>query len=104
MALSGLFNRSNKARVKNGRQAITISVKDGYKPETIILQKGISADITFNRKNPSGCLSQVKMKDFAVLEDLPLNEKHTVTIQPNREGTYEFSCGMEMYKGKIVVK
>ena len=103
MALSGLFHKSNKASVKNGHQAITISVEDGYKPDTIILQKGIPADITFNRKNPSGCLSQVKMKDFAVLEDLPLNEKHTLTIQPNQEGTYEFSCGMEMYKGKIVV-
>ncbi len=106
MALfGGLFgDKGQKAQVENGVQKITVTVDGGYHPETIQLAKGIPAEITFDRKDPSGCLSQVTFKAFDILEDLPLGEKTTIRFTPEQAGKFDYSCGMGMIYGHYTVK
>ena len=106
MALfGGLFgDKGQKAQVVNGVQKITVTVDGGYQPETIQLEKGIPAEITFDRKDPSGCLAQVKFKAFDILEDLPLGEKTLIRFTPEQSGKFDYSCGMEMIYGHYTVK
>lgn len=93
-----------KATIKGDYQEILVIVDKGYQPETIVLQKGIPANIIFERRSASPCLSQVVFSDFDVKADLPLNERCTITIEPNESGSYPFSCGMDMYHGTVLVK
>ena len=44
-----------KAVVENGVQKIRITAEKGYSPKEFQLQKGIPAEITFHRVNPSCC-------------------------------------------------
>ena len=83
---------------------VEIIVEGGYTPEVISLQLGKPATITFLRKDPSSCLEEVVLSDFKIRKFLPLNEKVSIAVTPTKTGEYTFSCGMNMYHGKIVVK
>ena len=48
-----------KAVVENGVQKIRITAEKGYSPKEFQLQKGIPAEITFHRVNPSGCYKEI---------------------------------------------
>ena len=83
--------------------AVDVIVKGGYKPEVISIPKNKKTDITFIRKDSSSCLEEVVISDFRIRKYLPVNEKVTVSITPKETGEYGFSCGMNMFHGKIIV-
>jgi plastocyanin domain-containing protein len=91
------------AVMTNDVQKATIIVDGGYKPNVISLQAGKSAEITFLRKDPSGCLEEVIMPDFNINEHLPVNKPFTISLQPDKPGTYTYTCGMRMFSGTIEV-
>jgi len=88
----------------NGVQVIEIMVDGGFTPRTVQLKAGVPAKLIFNRKDPSSCLEEVLLPDFGVAQMLPLGEKTAITIAPNTVGEYKYSCGMQMFSGKVVVK
>lgn len=84
--------------------SVDITVEGGYSPEVIAIPKGKTTKINFIRKDPSSCLEEVVLGDFKIRKHLPLNQKVTVEITPKEVGEYGYSCGMNMYHGKIIVK
>lgn len=84
-------------------ESINIVVEGGYKPESITVKRGKQIQIHFLRKDPSSCLEEVDLSDFKVRTYLPLNKKKTVTVTPDKTGEFMFSCGMNMFHGKIIV-
>ena len=83
---------------------VDIKVEGGYSPEVISIPRGKTTKINFLRTDPTDCLSDVVLADFKIKRELPLNQKVSIEITPQRSGEYKFSCGMNMYHGKIVVK
>jgi plastocyanin domain-containing protein len=83
---------------------VDITVEGGYRPEVITVKKGRPVTLTFLRKDPSSCLEEVVLPDFKSKKFLPVNERVPVTITPQQEGEFTYSCGMNMYHGKIIVK
>ena len=84
--------------------SIDIIVQGGYSPEVISILKGKTTKINFIRKDPNSCLEEVVLSDFKVRKYLPLNQKITVEITPQKSGEFSYSCGMNMFHGKIIVK
>ncbi|MEK7114920.1 MAG: cupredoxin domain-containing protein [Patescibacteria group bacterium] len=84
--------------------SVDILVEGGYSPEIISIEKGKTIKLNFIRKDPSNCLEEVVLSDFGVRKKLPLNEKITIEITPQKKGEFTFSCGMNMFHGKIIVK
>lgn len=84
--------------------SVDITVEGGYTPSVISIKKGKTVTLNFFRKDPSSCLEEVVLPDFRIRKYLPLNEKTPITITPRKEGTFEISCGMNMFHGKIVVR
>ena len=82
---------------------VQITVDGGYSPEVIRVKKGQPVTLNFYRKDPSDCLEEVVLGDFGVRKHLPLNQTTPIEIKPERAGEYTFSCGMNMYHGKIKV-
>ena len=90
------------AVIENGVQRISVDLSSGsYDPNTIILKAGVPAEITFGQS--SGCTAQVISKDLGFSEDLTSGPK-TVKLPALSAGQYQFSCGMQMVFGKIVVQ
>lgn len=83
---------------------VDIIVEGGYKPEVISIPKGKTTKIHFLRKDPSDCLEEVILGDFKIRKRLPLNQKVTIELTPQKTGEYRFECGMNMYHGKIIVR
>ncbi|TSC85448.1 MAG: hypothetical protein G01um10147_1146 [Microgenomates group bacterium Gr01-1014_7] len=84
-------------------ESVDIIVEGGYSPEVISVPKGKTTKINFIRKDKSDCLEEVILPDFKVRKHLPLNQKVTIEITPNTSGEFRFSCGMNMFHGKIIV-
>ncbi|MGN1279106.1 MAG: cupredoxin domain-containing protein [Limosilactobacillus sp.] len=85
-------------------KSVKINVKNGYEPQTVEVAKGVTTKLVFNRTNPSACLEKVQSADLGFATDLPLNEDVAVSITPDTAGEYDYSCGMGMFHGKVVVK
>lgn len=84
--------------------SIDILVDGGYKPEKISIPYGKKTKINFLRKDSNSCLEDVILSDFKIKKDLSMNEKVTIEITPNKKGEFNFSCGMGMFHGKLIVK
>lgn len=94
---------------RKGREVVVsdlveITVDGGYSPEVISLQKGKPVKLVFFRKDPSSCLEEIVLGDFHIRKHLPLNQKTTIEITPQKTGEFGYSCGMGMFHGKIIVK
>lgn len=83
---------------------IDITVNGGYSPEVISIPAGKSTKLNFLRTDSTECLSELVLGDFKIKKKLPLNQKVTVEIEPEKKGEFQYSCGMNMYHGKIVVR
>jgi len=84
--------------------SVDIIVEGGYTPAAISIPKGKTTKLNFIRKDPNSCLEEVVLGDFRIRKYLPLNQKVTVELTPQKAGEYSFACGMNMFHGKIVVK
>jgi len=85
------------------KQNVNITVAGGYQPQVVNLKQGVPAEITFTRTNAQGCLDVVQSKTLHFETDLPLNEPQTVTVPTDQAGEFVFSCGMDMFRGKVVI-
>ena len=88
----------------DGVQTVEIVVDGGYLPRTVQLKAGVPAKLVFNRKDSSACLEEVLLPDFGVSKTLVLGQKTEITIDPSQVGEFKYTCGMNMFSGKVVVK
>jgi plastocyanin domain-containing protein len=87
-----------------GVQEVTITVHGGYEPAEVRLQKGVPARLVFDRQETSGCSEEVVLPDFGIRRFLPAFQKTAVELTPDRAGSFEFTCGMSMLRGRLVVQ
>ena len=87
-----------------GVQEVQIAVKGGYAPATIRLRAGQPARRVFDRQETNSCAEEVVLGDFGIRRFLPAFEETVIEFTPERAGTYEFTCGMGMLRGRIVVE
>ncbi len=81
-----------------------IIVDGGYKPSIIKIKKGQKTTISILRKDPNTCLEEFILPDFKISKYLPLNEKVEIEITPDKSGEFPFHCGMNMFRGKVIVE
>lgn len=84
--------------------SVDITVEGGYSPDVISIPRGKVTKINFFRKDPSNCLEDVVLGDFKIRRSLPLNKKVTIELKPDKEGEFVFTCGMNMFHGKLIVR
>lgn len=88
----------------SGSQEVTITVQGGYEPAEVRLKRGIPARLVFDRRETSGCSEEVVIPDFGIRKFLPAFQKTTVELRPETAGSFEFTCGMSMLRGRLVVE
>ena len=92
------------AAVRGGTQEITVVVSGGYDPATIKVHAGQAVRLLFDRRETNPCSEEIVIPAFGVKKFLPPNERTAVEFTPTAPGTYDFSCGMGMLHGRVVVE
>jgi plastocyanin domain-containing protein len=87
-----------------GPQRVHIVVRGGYEPAIVRVQAGRPVRLEFERRETSGCTEEVVLPDFGIRRFLPAHETTPVDFTPPAPGSYEFTCGMSMVRGKIIVE
>jgi len=92
------------ATTTNGAQEQRIIVRGGYNPSSIHVTAGTPVHLVFDRQEHSTCSEELVIPHFGVRRKLTAHQQTSVNFTPTTPGTYEFACGMNMLKGKIVVE
>lgn len=87
-----------------GVQLVDITVKGGYSPSVIEVTHGRPVQLNFYRDEANSCSEELLMPDFNVRRDLPAFQTTLVELLPQQPGCFEFTCGMGMLRGSLVVK
>jgi plastocyanin domain-containing protein len=87
-----------------GVQEATITVLGGYSPAVVKVQRGTPVRLIFDRQETSGCSEEVVFPDFGIRKFLPAHQQTTIEFTPDRAGTFDFTCGMSMLRGKLIVE
>lgn len=96
------MKKERRVEAESGR--VRIVVEGGYSPDTIVVEKDRETVLSFIRKDPNSCLEEVVIPDLGQRAYLPLNKEVDLKIRPKRSGRLVFSCGMNMFHGKIIVE
>jgi plastocyanin domain-containing protein len=92
------------AQTKNGIQAVDVVVKGGYQPAAIMVKAGQRVRLNFTRREASTCSEEVVIPDFGKRAYLPENLSVPIEVMPEKPGEYAFTCGMNMYRGKLIAE
>jgi plastocyanin domain-containing protein len=95
--------KSRQAATQSGVQSVTVTVDGGYEPSQITVQAGQPVQLNFYRKDPNSCLEEVRLPEFQIAQSLPVNQTTAIQFTPTQPGQYEFTCGMNMFRGMIEV-
>ncbi|CAA9379975.1 MAG: hypothetical protein AVDCRST_MAG74-289 [uncultured Pyrinomonadaceae bacterium] len=90
------------ANVPEGAIKITVSA-NGYEPTSIPVRKGETVKLAFYRADSDNCGGEVVFSKQNIKKKLPVGETVLIELTPEAAGDIAFTCGMEMYKGKLVV-
>jgi len=85
-----------------GVQVVDVTVRGGYQPAAITVKAGRPLRLNFTRRESTTCGEEVVLPDFGKRAHLPENHTVTVEVVPEKPGEYEFTCGMNMYRGKLI--
>lgn len=90
---------------KHESQTAKVAVTEkGFEPSTITLKPNVPARVTFVRETDKTCAKAISIPEYKISRELPLNKAVVVEFTPGKSGEFTFACGMDMLKGKVVVK
>jgi plastocyanin domain-containing protein len=86
-----------------GAQSVPVTVAGGYHVDDIRVAAGTPVRLLFDRRETAPCSAEVVLPDFGMKRYLPVDRTTAVEFTPTTPGTFEFTCGMRMLRGRITV-
>jgi plastocyanin domain-containing protein len=86
-------------------QEISVTVSHGYHPDQILAKAGVPLRLHFYRDEQGGsCGEALAIPSYDIETALPNRETVTVNLPGMDSGVVDFQCGMNMWRGKIIVQ
>src|SRR5512140_1319099 len=76
--------QTRAAVAESGAQEVAITVKGGYTPDVIVVQKGRPVRLTFTRQESAACSEKVLFPDLNQNANLPEGEPVTLEFTPDK--------------------
>lgn len=97
--------RSRAGQNAKSVQSATVALTDkGYQPASLKLRRGVPARVTFVRRIEETCGKEIALPAYNIRRALPLNEPVVVEFTPDKAGEFNFTCGMGMLRGTVIVQ
>jgi plastocyanin domain-containing protein len=87
-----------------GVQEVDVTVKGGYSPDVIEVERGKPVQLHFYRDEEASCSEEILFPDFQIRRELPAYQTTLIELLPQHAGRFEFTCGMGMLRGSLLVK
>ena len=82
---------------------VSIVVEGGYRSNRIEVTEGERVRLTFTRREYTPCTREVVFPALGIRRTLPTGEAVAIELPALKAGEYEFRCGMNMFRGTLVV-
>jgi RND family efflux transporter MFP subunit len=76
----------------------------GFQPASVSLRAGTAVRMTFVRTTDNTCGTEVVFPTLNVKRALPLNTPVDIEFTPTSAGDVSFACGMNMFRGVVIVQ
>lgn len=87
-----------------GARTVAIDVGREYTPAEVTASPGEPLHLVFTRTTDEGCGQQLVFPELDIRRDLPLDVPVAVDVTAPASGRLGFTCGMDMYRGAVVVR
>ena len=77
---------------------------EGFHPGSIKIPAGRPITLVVTRTSDNTCAKEIVIPSLNVTRDLPLNRPVEIRIPPQEKGSVTYACGMNMYRGRLVVQ
>lgn len=77
---------------------------NGFTPAEINVPAGTRIRLRFTRKVENTCATEVVFPALKIKQALPMGKPVIVDVAPQPAGRLAFSCGMDMYKGQLIIR
>lgn len=104
VALAGACDAPPPASTTPDARTVAIDVGREYTPSEVTASPGEALHLVFTRTTDEGCGQQLVFPDLDIRRDLPLDEPVAVDVTAPASGRLAFTCGMDMYRGAVVVR
>jgi RND family efflux transporter MFP subunit len=86
-------------------QRVAIDVtKEGFVPATAEVKAGVPIELVFTRRTQETCAKEIDVPSIKVRKALSLNQPVAIAVPAGPARTLAFACGMNMFKGSVVVR
>jgi plastocyanin domain-containing protein len=93
-----------RAAAADGLQTVELTVDNGYRPDRIVVKAAVPVRLQALRADRSPCSEQLVLPDLGITRHLPTGKVVTIDLPALRPGQYEFTCGMNMLRGRLMVE
>ena len=83
------------------RQVVTVTVRDGYRPQSIPARAGLPLRLIFDRQDDEPCSERVVFSSPRLERRLAPNGATVIDLPAQPPGEIRFTCGMGRYRGRI---
>lgn len=102
--LTPMIEQALLAKQTKTKQTATVRVDDGYHPSVIEVRRGKPFELTFTGGKNVGCGGTIVFKSLKIRRQVSTSKSVVVKFTPKSKGEIPFTCGMDMLKGKVIVK
>lgn len=81
-----------------------VVTESGFEPSEVTVRAGTPVRLIFVRTTDKTCATEVAFPSLNIKRALPLNEPVQIDVPDAKAGNVEFSCGMNMLKGTVVIQ
>lgn len=104
LACKASSQQSAQTPTSNGKPVYAVSVTEkGFEPGRIDVRPDTDVVLRFTRKVKDTCADSVVVQGDPVKHMLPLDKPIDVPLRSPKSGEVRFACGMDMYRGSVVV-
>lgn len=103
MGHMGPMSMGEAAKPVAGAREVRVSVSGGFSPQSVEVRKGEPVRLVFLRDEKPTCATEVVFPSLGIRRELPVGKPVAIDITPEKTGDIAFSCGMNMFRGKLVV-
>lgn len=87
----------------DGVQTVDLKISGAaYEPASIQVKVGVPLRLQVTRDDKPTCGDVLVIPSQNISQPIPVNQMTTIEFTPQKAGDLEFTCGMNMMRGKIV--